>query len=225
MGSEEGGGLDGAMETGSRAAPGQEEMTVAADSDAEMPEHGDPSRHDPGPGEGEPDDEGWPDYPGGRAWAESHRREERWRAGAEALDDACSRYAAAPFPAGPLTGRLDSREAAELLSRLDRGRHAAWDALRATDWHADRDKHLAALRTAEEVTGTADGVSAETLITRVRRPHESYPDFRDRARREPPRMPDTSMFPHPSARPAEGSFWRAPRPEHKAEAEAEAEPF
>lgn len=90
------------------------------------------------------------------------REEAGRRAQREALADARRRYRDQPFPGGPLTARLTSREAAELSGRLLRGWQAARDALRDTGYGAPG--YASVEQTAREITEAHSDVHAEVVI-------------------------------------------------------------
>ena len=216
-----------------QGGPGGMEATVTADGDAKMPEPAEPYRDDLGltsddwhdlrvayifgtlePFEGSIQAEAF------RRIAERDRREAQRRAEREEVSGARRRYAARPFPGGPLTASMPSREAAELAAALNRGRAAAWDAVRAVDNPGSEHSYASFLRAARELQDTASDVLAETLISGLRRPFESPGEFRRRAHREPSRLPDSSLFPllaHPDTRAEAASRAEPPWAEHEAE--------
>jgi hypothetical protein len=114
----------------------------------------------------------------------------KWRA--EELDQAYARYVSRPFPGGPLTACLTSREAAELAAALRRGEQAASLAQRDLNWRSAL--HASRAHMADEIEGLASDVTAETIISGLRPPGESLQEFRDRCWRESARVPDTSCF-------------------------------
>ena len=216
-----------------QGGPDGMEATVTADGNAKVPEPAEPYRDDLGltsddwhdlrvayifgtlePFEGSIQAEAF------RRIAERDRREAQRRAEREEVRDARRRYAARPFPGGPLTrkpvqprgGRARRRPEPRLRGRVGRaarGRKAGQRAqlrfvpprgqgdARHRRRRARRDPHL-----------------------RARHPFESPGEFRRRAHREPSRLPDSSLFPllaHPDTRAEAASRAEPPWAEHEAE--------
>ena len=108
-------------------------------------------------------------------------------------DAAWQRYAERPFPGGPLTAGLTSREAAELSGKLARGWHALWDTKPdAEEWDTpEAGAHAGAMW---EIEDTLDDVEAETIVAGLREPLETIDEFRKRTAREPDRVADAAAF-------------------------------
>jgi hypothetical protein len=121
-----------------------------------------------------------------------HRKDAGRRARAEERNEACERYINRPFPGGPLTARLTSREAAELAVTLTRGHQAARREQRAAAWGSPEYSSYEDI--AWEITEAATDVWSQTIISGRRQPGETLDEFRQRSRREPSRLPDTSHF-------------------------------
>ncbi len=86
----------------------------------------------------------------------------------EAAGDAArQRCEQRPFPGGPLTAGLTSREAAELSGKLARGWQALWDTKPdAGEWDTpEADAHAGAMW---EIKDTLDDVEAETVVSGLR---------------------------------------------------------
>jgi hypothetical protein len=115
----------------------------------------------------------------------------------EAAGDAAWRhYADRPFPGGPLTASLTSREAAELSGKLARGWQALWDTKPdPEEWYtAEADAHVGAMW---EIEDTLEDVESETIVAGLREPLETIDEFRKRTAREPGRAPDATAFSGP----------------------------
>ena len=108
-------------------------------------------------------------------------------------DAAWRRYGERPFPGGPVTAGLTSREAAELSGKLARGWQALWDTKPdAGEWDtAEAGAHAGAMR---EIEDTLADVEAETIVAGFREPLETIDEFRKRTEREPGRVADAAAF-------------------------------
>jgi hypothetical protein len=108
-------------------------------------------------------------------------------------DAAWQRYAERPFPGGPLSPGLTSREAAELSGKLERGWQALWDTKPgAGEWDTpEAGAHAGAMR---EIEATLDDVEAETIVAGLREPLETIAEFRQRTAREAGRVADAAAF-------------------------------
>jgi hypothetical protein len=135
--------------------------------------------------------------------AMSRDRVRRVREAAE--DAAWRRYAERPFPGGPLTAGLTSREAAELSGKLARGWQALWDTKPdAEEWYTpEADAHVGAMW---EIEDTLDDVEAETIVAGLREPLETIDEFRKRTEPEPGRVADAAAFSGPREPSPEADF-------------------
>ena len=108
-------------------------------------------------------------------------------------DAAWRRYAERPFPGGPLTAGLTSREAAELSGKLASGWQALWDTQPdPEEWHTpEAGAHAGAMW---EIEDTLDDVEAETIVAGLREPLETSDEFRKRTEREPGPVADAAAF-------------------------------
>jgi hypothetical protein len=111
-------------------------------------------------------------------------------------DAAWRRYAERPFPGGPLTAGLTSREAAELSGKLARGWQALWDTKPdPEEWYTpEADAHVGAMW---ELEDTLEDVEAETIVAGLREPLETIDEFRKRTAREPGPVADAAAFSGP----------------------------
>jgi hypothetical protein len=125
------------------------------------------------------------------------RSRDRVRRVREAADDAAWRhYTERPFPGGPLTAGLTSREAAELSGKLARGWQALWDTKPdPEEWDTpEADAHAGAMW---ELEDTLEDVEAETIVAGLREPLETIDEFRKRTAREPGPVADAAAFSGP----------------------------
>jgi hypothetical protein len=111
-------------------------------------------------------------------------RDQARRVREAAVEAARQRCAQRPFPGGPLTAGLTSREAAELSDKLARGWQALWDTKPgAEQWDTPQaSAHAAAM---QEIEDTIDDLEAKTITTGLREPLETTDEFRKRTSREP----------------------------------------
>jgi hypothetical protein len=115
---------------------------------------------------------------GRRAWDRHWESEKR--------DEAYQRFQQHPFPGGPLTAHLTSREAAKLSGKLYSAHRAAQKAAQEADRRSAQDQPFWEMQT--EIWGLCSDAQAETIVSGVRQPGETSKEFTRRAWREPDKM-------------------------------------
>jgi hypothetical protein len=120
-------------------------------------------------------------------------RDRVWQVREAAGDAARQRCAERPFPGGPLTAGLTSREAAELCGKLAHGWQALWDTKPGVEeW--DTPQAGAHAEAMWEIEDTLEDVEAETIVSGLRDPLETIDEFRQRAEQEPDQVPGAAAF-------------------------------
>ena len=121
-----------------------------------------------------------------------NRRETEWIYATREKDDAYQRCFGQPFPGGPLTAGLTSREAAELSGKLYSAHTAAQRAERDADWRTG--EHRPFMEMDREIWDLYSDTKAETIVSKIRTPSETQAGFAQRVALEDPWTPDPRVF-------------------------------
>jgi hypothetical protein len=127
------------------------------------------------------------------------RRDTERAYNAREKDEAYHRCWGNPFPGGPLTSGLTSRETAELSDKLYSAHVKAYGAWREADWRKGDDRQFHELD--RDIWDVYRDVNAEAIVSGIRAPGEIRKEFTQRVALEEPWIPNPRVLERPGPEP------------------------